>query len=107
MKLLLAIISSDDLNSVNKALYKEHFQSTRLATTGGFLSKGNSTIIVGCEDKDVDKVIELISSESKKRVEVVPANAPFETTDLISTPINVTVGGATIFVLDVDKFVKV
>ena len=50
MKLIMAIVSNDDTNFVIKALYKEKFQATKLATTGGFLSKGNTTLIVGCED---------------------------------------------------------
>lgn len=106
MKLLLAIVSNDDANSVIKALYKEKFQTTKLATTGGFLSKGNTTLITGCDNKDVDRVIEIISGESKKRTEIVPSAAPFESGELLSAPIEVSVGGATIFVLNVDKFVK-
>ena len=66
MKLIMAIVSNDDTNFVIKALYKEKFQATKLATTGGFLSKGNTTLIVGCEDEDVNRVIDIIGSESKK-----------------------------------------
>lgn len=107
MKMIMAVIHSDDLNAVNKALYKNNFQSTRLATTGGFLSAGNSTIIVGCKDEDVEKVCGLIQSESQKREEVVPAGAPLDVNNVISAPINVTVGGATIFVLNIEEFRKV
>ena len=106
MKLLLAIVSNDDANYVIRALYKEKIQATKLATTGGFLTKGNSTLIVGVEDGDVDKTIEIIGKESKKRTEIVSSGAMFGTSEMISTPVEVTVGGATIFVLDVDKFVK-
>ena len=65
MKLIMAIVSNDDTNFVIKALYKEKFQATKLATTGGFLSKGNTTLIVGCEDEDVNRVIDIIGSERK------------------------------------------
>ena len=75
MKLIMAIVSNDDTNFVIKALYKEKFQATKLATTGGFLSKGNTTLIVGCEDSDVQKVIDIIGSESKRRTEIVPSTA--------------------------------
>lgn len=106
MKLLLAIVSNDDANSVIRALYKEKFQATKLATTGGFLTKGNSTLIVGVDDKEIDKAIDIIGKESKKRTEIVPSGTMFGTSEIISSPVEVTVGGATIFVLDVDKFVK-
>ena len=107
MKLVLAIVSNDDTNTVIKALGKERFQTTKLATTGGFLSKGNSTLITGCEDDDVQKVIDIIGAQSKKRTEIVPTTAPFDSGELITTPIEVTVGGATIFVLNVDQFYKI
>jgi len=106
MKLLLAIVSNDDANDVIKALYKEKYQTTKLATTGGFLSKGNTTLITGVEDKDVDKAIEIIGKHSHSRKEIMPTSMPIEGMEIVSMPIEVTVGGATIFVLDVDKFVK-
>lgn len=107
MKLILAIVSNDDANSVSSALNKESFQVTKLATTGGFLSLGNTTLITGVEDDQVDKVISIISKESKRRTEVVPSTAPYDVNRLVSFPVEVQVGGATIFVLDVDKFIKV
>ena len=94
MKLIMAIVSNDDTNFVIKALYKEKFQATKLATTGG------------CEDDDVQKVIDIIGTESKKRTEIVPSTASYEGAEIISTPIQITVGGATIFVLNVEQFVK-
>ena len=107
MKLILAIVSNDDANSVSSALNKESFQVTKLATIGGFLSLGNTTLITGVEDDQVDKVISIISKESKRRTEVVPSTAPYDVNRLVSFPVEVQVGGATIFVLDVDKFIKV
>lgn len=107
MKLILAIVSNDDANSVSSALNKESFQVTKLATTGGFLSLGNTTLITGIEDDQVDKAISIISKESKRRTEVVPSTAPYDVNRLVSFPVEVQVGGATIFVLDVDKFIKV
>ena len=67
MKLILAIVSSDDSATVQAALTKKHFPITKLATTGGFLKAGNTTFIVGVED---DKVEEVIS-------EIAAHNAPF------------------------------
>ena len=106
MKLILAIVSNDDSSDVSRALNRERYQVTRLATTGGFLSQGNTTLIIGCDDDKVAKAIEIIGNESKKRTEVVPSTASYDVSGMISFHVEVTVGGATIFVLNVDQFVK-
>ena len=59
MKLILAIISTDDTKACISALNRASFHVTRLATTGGFLSSGNTTLIIGCEDREVEKAIEI------------------------------------------------
>lgn len=64
MKLILAIVSNDDSSSVSSALTKANFQVTRLATTGGFLRAGNTTMIVGTDDDKVDQAIEIIGNEA-------------------------------------------
>ena len=106
MKLILAIISTDDTKACISALNKASFQVTRLATTGGFLSSGNTTLLIGCEDKEVDRAIEIIGSESQRRKEAVPTTISSDMSNLVSYPIDVEVGGATIFVLNVDQFKK-
>ena len=106
MKLILAIVSNDDSSSVSSALTKANYQITRLATTGGFLRAGNTTMIVGCEDDQVEKAIELIGQESKRRTEVVPSTASYDIGRYASFPVEVQVGGATIFVMDVEQFIK-
>jgi uncharacterized protein YaaQ len=107
MKLILAIVSNDDAPAVSTALTKNNFYITRLATTGGFLRAGNTTIIVGTEeDENVDRVIELIGSEAKRRTEIVPSTASYDIGRYASFPVEVQIGGATIFVLDVDQFMK-
>ena len=58
MKLILAIVSNDDASAVSAALTKNNFYMTRLATTGGFLRAGNTTIIVGTEDELIDLIKE-------------------------------------------------
>ncbi len=106
MKLILAIVSNDDSSSVSSALTKENFQVTRLATTGGFLRAGNTTLIVGTEDDKVEKCIEVIRSESRMRTEIVPSTASYDIGRYASFPVEVQVGGATIFVIDVEQFRK-
>ena len=106
MKLVLAIVSNDDSSIVSSALNKENFQVTRLATTGGFLRAGNTTLIVGVDDDRVETCIEIIGNECKKRTEVVPSTASYDIGRYASFPVEVQVGGATIFVIDVDQFHK-
>ena len=106
MKMIIAIVSSDDANNVQKALIKEHFQATKLATTGGFLMKGNTTYLIGAEDEKVSDIITIIGNHSKQRKKIIPNSVINEFGMLATSPVEVTVGGATIFVLDVAQFVK-
>ena len=106
MKLVLAIVSNDDSSSVSSALNKENYQVTRLATTGGFLRAGNTTLIIGVEDNQVDDCIKIIGRECSKRTEVVPSTASYDIGRFASFPVEVQVGGATVFVVDVEQFHK-
>ena len=105
MKLMLAIINNDDANYVNSALRAEGHSTTKIASTGGFLLKGNTTFLVGVEDEKVDKVMEIISKYSKKRVVSVPADPVYELAAMSMVPNKVTIGGATVFIIDVEKFI--
>lgn len=106
MKLILAIVSNDDSHGVSNALTKENFQVTKLATTGGFLRAGNTTLIVGVEDDKINHAIDVIGEFSRKRTEIVPSTASYDMERFSSFPVEVQVGGAAIFVVDVEKFVK-
>ncbi len=88
MKLLLAIVNNDDAHFVNTCLTSEGFHVTKISSTGGFLMNGNSTFIIGIEDDQVDAALEVIKRNSQKR------------------QINViNVGGATVFILGVEKYI--
>ena len=60
MKLILAILSNDDSPVASNALNKNGFSVTKLATTGGFLRAGNTTLIIGCEDEKVEAAMYLV-----------------------------------------------
>ncbi len=107
MKLLIVIVNNDDAKAVSKALVKNRFYSTKLASTGNFLLSGNTTMLVGCQNEEVDKVIEVIKSEAHQRKKMVTPIAGISASLLSPSPIEVTVGGATIFIVDVEKFVKI
>ncbi len=106
MKLVFAIVSNDDSSNVISALMKNNYSATKLSSTGGFLRAGNATIIVGVDDEKVEHVIEVIGSESKRRTEMVPTTASYDVGRFASFPVEVQVGGATIFVVNVDQFIK-
>ena len=106
MKMIIAIVSSDDANNVQKALIQAQHQATKLATTGGFLMKGNTTFLIGAEDEKISDIINIIGNHSKQRKKIIPNSVVSEFGMLSTTPIEVTVGGATIFVLNVEQFVK-
>ena len=104
MKLLMVIVNNDDSSTVQKALATNGYFATKLASTGGFLMSGNTTFIIGVADEMVDKVLEIIGTYSKKRQEILPANEVMGSYP--SSSIEITVGGATIFVLNVERFEK-
>ena len=107
MKLILSIVNSDDAANVSDALTENHFQVTKLATTGGFLKSGNTTFITGVSDDKVDEVINIISKTSHKRTQLMPNSATLDIDVYATLPLEVAVGGATIFVLNVERFEKI
>lgn len=106
MKLVMAVVSNDDASLVIKTLIQADFFVTKLATTGGFLKSGNTTVIIGVQNERLDECIELISEHSKQRTKLVPNAISSEFGIFSSTPVEVQVGGATIFVMDVEQFIK-
>ena len=106
MKLLVAIINNDDCPAVLSELTREGLSVTKLSTSGGFLRAGNSTLLIGIEDEKVDDAIEIIRRFSSKRTQMIQASPSFPSEFMVTMPVEVKVGGATVFVLDVDKFIK-
>ena len=111
MKLVLAIVQDDDAIDLIEELTDKDYRVTKLATTGGFLKSGNTTLMIGVEEKEVKNLINVIEDVCKRRKEMVPTSTPntigTNTGMYVPYPIEVEVGGATIFVLDVDQFYKV
>ena len=108
MKLIYAIVNNDDSHSVSNALTQNGFTVTKLASTGGFLMSGNTTFLVCSEDSKIDEIIEIIGEHSRKRKQFVPSAASYGTgAEYASFNVEVSVGGATIFVTDIERFEKV
>ena len=102
MKLILAIVNNDDAYSVSTGLSKEGFVVTKISSTGGFLMSGNSTFLIGVEDERVDRATEIIAEYCEKREQVVPASVAKGTVGTPPRNAKVLVGGATVFVLNVE-----
>lgn len=103
MKLVIAIVQKDDANKLQRAFVKNNIRATKLATTGGFLSEGNVTFLIGAEEEKVAAVLDVIKQKSKAREEFVQPNL-IPTGMEMNQPVKVTVGGATCFVVNVDEF---
>ncbi len=107
MKLVHAIINNDDSHAVASAFTKNGFQATKLASTGGFLMAGNTTFLLCVEDDKVDDLIEVIRKHSRKRKQFVPSATSYGVGTYTSFPVEVSIGGATIFVTNIERFEKV
>ncbi len=107
MKLVIAIVNKDDSGAVSSALNKAGHYVTKLASSGGFLRKGNVTLLIGTDEDKLDDVISIIKSEAKQRVEKMPTMNSLALPEVtMATMIDVVVGGATIFILNVEQFEK-
>ena len=104
MKLIIAIVNHDDANAVTRALTQAGFSSTKLSTTGGFLMAGNTTVLIGVDDEKVQQAIDVIHEHSFSRKQMIPTTTEMSYGYYPSMPVEVTVGGATVFVVDVERF---
>lgn len=108
MKLIFAIVRSDNEDDVAVALSKAGYELTKLNTTGGFLRRGNVTLMIGTEDENLENVIEIIRSECGNR-QKIKVDMPFISgagyiNNYSTLTQEIMVGGATIFVTDVSRF---
>ncbi|HHY13965.1 MAG TPA: hypothetical protein GX526_04920 [Thermoanaerobacterales bacterium] len=107
MKLIIAIIQDKDAPRLVEELMEKNFGVTKMASTGGFLKSGNSTLLVGVDDEQVDEVLDIIKGKCCSRKQMVTPIPMGGTGDsYVPYPIEVRVGGATVFVVDVERFEK-
>jgi uncharacterized protein YaaQ len=106
MKLIMSIVHNDDARPLIDALMQAGYRATKISTTGGFLREGNATIFVGTQDEKVEEVLNIIHENCHTRSQHVnplpPVMEPGEM--YLPTPIEVEVGGAIVFVINVDRF---
>jgi uncharacterized protein YaaQ len=106
MKLVIAIVHNEDAGALVDALLDREFRATRVSSSGGFLKQSNSTIFLGIEEAEVEEVIGIVRENCTSRTQVVnpmpPIMEPGEF--FMPYPLEVEVGGATVFVLPVERF---
>ncbi len=106
MKLVVAVVHNEDVKALVNALVEREYRATRLHSSGGFLRQSNATVILGVEDAQVEEVIGLVRANCTSRTQVVnpmpPIMEPGEF--FMPYPLEVEVGGATVFVLPVERF---
>ncbi|MEW8977871.1 MAG: cyclic-di-AMP receptor [Symbiobacterium sp.] len=106
MKLVIAVIQDKDTHRLLTALTQEGFRATKLSSTGGFLREGNTTLLIGVQDLQLERLLRIIQSTCRSREQLVTPLSPMggPADSYIPFPVEITVGGATIFVLDVERF---
>ena len=108
MKLIIAIVQDQDSIVLIDELNNEGYRVTKLASTGGFLRDGNTTLLIGVEDDYVNNVIDIIKTNAKRReITSTMMSVEMQGDAYFPFPVEVTVGGATIFVLSVEEYIKI
>ena len=108
MKLLVAIIHQRDVWRLRDALRVEDFRFTELGSVGGFLREGSVTLLLGVEDEQVERVLELVRANCEAREQITSVAPPHSGTHAqAGGELIVTVGGAQVFVMQLERVVAV
>ena len=111
MKMILAVVQADDASKVTQALIESGHRVTRIATQGAWLRRENATLLIGVEDAQVENVLRVLHHHAQRRTAYI--NVPAESSALDGMmnapdmPVEVEVGGATVFVLDVERVARI
>lgn len=106
MKLVITVVHDRDKNRITESLLRNGFKFTKIGSTGGFLREGNVTLLIGVEEEELEHCLQVIGESCKTREQFVnvlpPDAAPVGT--FMPSPVRVLVGGAVVFVVDVERF---
>ena len=108
MKMIVAIVQGEDAGQLVQTLSAAGVSSTRFASSGGFLQQGNATLLIGVDDERVEGVVRIIRDNCRERNRYLTPMPPMvEAGEMFMPyPVEVQVGGATVFVLPVERFEK-
>ncbi|WP_139492614.1 cyclic-di-AMP receptor [Brevibacillus dissolubilis] len=106
MKMVIAVVQDKDSARLSQKLVQNGYRATKLASTGGFLRAGNTTFLIGTDDERVPDVIQIIEQNCQSRNQMVTPVSPLGSgvDSFLSYPLEVQVGGAAVFVMDVEQF---
>ena len=106
MKLVIGIVQNQDSRRLSDEFVENKIPATKLSSTGGFLRAGNTTFLIGIEERRVEEVLRIIKRNCSTRTQtmVTPPSYDFSLEPELAFPIDVEVGGANIFVLPIDQF---
>ncbi|MBI2914642.1 MAG: cyclic-di-AMP receptor [Firmicutes bacterium] len=105
MKLVIAVVEDDDASVLTDVLAQAGIRATKLASTGGFLLQGNTTLLIGTDDARVGEVMGIVKKTCRRRKKML-SHASSDIPTGINIPIEVESGGAITFVVRVDQFHK-
>lgn len=108
MKLVIAIVQDQDASILIDELTEKEYRITKLSSTGGFLKAGNTTLLMGVDDGQVEDIMDIIEKNCKTReitTSLLTVSMPGDT--YIPYPLEVKVGGATVFILDVEDHIRI
>lgn len=108
MKLIFSIVHDEDSPRLMAELNKAGYRVTKMNSSGGFLRSGNTTLMIVVEEAQMDEVLSIIRKYSSSRQAAINTSVTPSTMggSYIPYPVEVMVGGATVFVLNVEHFEK-
>lgn len=104
VKLLIVVVSNDDVRKLLDTLIEAGHRATRLASTGGFLRKGNTTLLLGVSDENTEEVLRILRRTCRRRTVPYPFPVNEHPGLIPEDTVEVEVGGATVFMLQVERF---
>jgi len=108
MKLIFAIVQDQDADATVQALTEEGHRVTRVASSGGFFRVGNTTLLIGADDRAIEPIVNILKETCERRTRLIPAGPNIvESAAMMGAFVEVEVGGATVFVVDVEHFEQV
>src|SRR6056297_2252993 len=107
-KMVVAIVHDHDAHDLMDNLSSEGYIATKMASTGGFLREGNTTFIIGTDKNHIKDVLNIISDNCKSRERTIAPMSPVANSlaGYYTFPMDIKIGGATVFILDVEQFIK-
>jgi uncharacterized protein YaaQ len=106
VKLIVAVVQTKDADACVQAWVSAGHVCTRIESFGGFLEQGNTTLFTAVDDAEVDSAIQLLGRRARQRNHSLHATAADGGNGASTSQMDVEVGGASVFVLDVTRMEK-